>query len=136
MASLLSRLFRIARSAMPHPWEKSDRRADGRGNRQTDFYGGDRNAGATDSGSNSDRGQSSDGTSGVPAQVAEDLAVFDLVPPSSLDEVRKARNREVKKYHSDRFLNDSERFETSKRIMQIYNAAYDRLEVYYQKQKP
>jgi len=69
----------------------------------------------------------------VPKQVVEDLSVFNLKPPSSLEEVRKARNREIKKYHSDKFMNDSERFQTSKEIMQIYNAAYDRLKDYYEK---
>ncbi|HBD07006.1 MAG TPA: hypothetical protein DCZ69_01995 [Syntrophobacteraceae bacterium] len=71
-----------------------------------------------------------------PRQVVDDLAVFELKPPSSLEEVRKVRNREVKKYHSDRFAGDSEREETSKRIMQIYNAAFDRLEKWYQDTPP
>ncbi|QTA82131.1 Chaperone J-domain-containing protein [Desulfonema limicola] len=67
----------------------------------------------------------------VPRQIVDDLAAFGLTPPSCLDEVRKARNREIKKYHSDKFMNDPEKLETSKQIMQIYNAAYDRLKVYY-----
>ena len=71
--------------------------------------------------------------SGVPQQVVEDLGVFDLTPPSSWEEVKAARNREIKKYHSDKFVNDPDRFETSKQIMQIYNAAFDRLRAYYQK---
>lgn len=70
---------------------------------------------------------------GVPQQVVEDLGVFDLSPPSSWEEVKAARNREIKKYHSDKFVNDPGRFETSKEIMQIYNAACDRLRAYYQK---
>jgi hypothetical protein len=61
----------------------------------------------------------------------EDLAVFGLKPPCSFDEVRKARNREIKQYHSDKFLQDSEKLDTSKKIMQIYNAAFDRLKKYY-----
>ena len=61
----------------------------------------------------------------------EDLAVFGLTPPSSLEEVRNARNREIKKYHSDKFMHDPEKFKTSKEIMQIYNAAFDRLGKYY-----
>ena len=60
---------------------------------------------------------------------------FGLTPPSSLEEVRKARNREIKKYHSDHFVNDSERYETSKQIMQIYNAAYDRLKEHFEARK-
>ena len=71
---------------------------------------------------------------GAPKQVVEDLAVFNLKPPSSIDEVRRARNREIKKYHSDKFMNDNEKLETSKQIMQIFNAAYDRLKEYYKNQ--
>jgi len=86
-------------------------------------------------------GRSSDGSGGGssgPArdagrQAAEDLAVFNLQPPSSMEEVRRARNREIKKYHSDKFMNDPEKQETSKQIMQIYNAAYDRLKKHYDK---
>ena len=70
---------------------------------------------------------------GLPQQVVEDLGLFDLTPPSSWEEVKAARNREIKKYHSDKFVNDPDRFETSKQIMQIYNAAFERLRVYYQK---
>lgn len=72
----------------------------------------------------------------VPQQVVEDLKVFDLAPPSSLEEVKKRRNQEIKKYHSDRFINDPERFKTSTEIMQIYNAAYERLKEYYKKDFP
>ena len=69
----------------------------------------------------------------MPARFVENLALFNLTPPSSLDEVRKARNREIKKYHSDKFINDPEKLEISKEIMQIYNAAFDRLKEYYEK---
>jgi hypothetical protein len=70
---------------------------------------------------------------GVPQQVIDDLAVFSLTPPSSLADVRAARNKEIKKYHSDKFVNEPDRFEKSKEIMQIYNAAFDRLRAYYEK---
>ena len=69
---------------------------------------------------------------GYPRQVVEDLALFDLAPPSSLTEVKRARNREMKTFHSDRFVNDPAKFQTSKEIMQIYNAAYDRLRTFYE----
>jgi hypothetical protein len=71
--------------------------------------------------------------SNIPPQILEDLAVFELKPPSSLEEVKKARNREIRKFHSDKFINDPEKYKTSKEIMQIYNAAYARLEKYYLK---
>jgi hypothetical protein len=82
--------------------------------------------------SGSSRGTPRENDSGIPSQVIQDLSNFGLTPPSSLEEVKKARNREMKKYHSDRFINDPDRYETSKKIMQIYNAAYDRLKVYYE----
>lgn len=72
----------------------------------------------------------------IPKQVIEDLATFNIGPPGSLEAVRNARNREIKKYHSDKFMSDPEKLETSKEIMQIYNAAYDRLADYYQKKSP
>ncbi len=70
---------------------------------------------------------------GIPQHVIDDLSVFGLTPPSSLDEVRTVRNTEIQKYHSDRFVNDPDRFETSTEIMQIYNAAFERLRAYYEK---
>ena len=68
---------------------------------------------------------------GVPKQVIADLLTFNLKPPSCMEDVRRARNREMKKYHSDKFINDPEKLKTSKEIMQIYNAAYERLMEYY-----
>jgi curved DNA-binding protein CbpA len=69
--------------------------------------------------------------SAYPEQVIEDLKAFGLEPPSSLNEVKKARNREIMKYHSDRFMNDPEKLEISRQIMQILNLAYERLEKWY-----
>lgn len=60
-------------------------------------------------------------------QFTEDLGLFGLTPPSSLDEVRQARNREIKKFHPDKFVNEPEKQDVAKQIMQIYNSAYDRL---------
>lgn len=60
-------------------------------------------------------------------QLVEDLQLFGLNPPSSLEEVRQIRNQEMKKFHPDRYLNQPEKMETAKKIVQIYNAAYDRL---------
>lgn len=131
MASLLNRLYRIAKAAIPRPWERFREGAAGETGAGNDAS---RDGWHRFSAKEGSKNASSDG--GGPPKVAEDLAVFGLVPPASLEAVRKARNREVKKYHSDRFLGDPERFETSKQIMQILNAAYDRLEVHYQKKKP
>lgn len=75
------------------------------------------------------------GYANYPDQVVEDLGTFGLHPPSSLEEVKKARNREIRKYHPDRFLNDPDRLETSKQIMQILNAAYERLEKWFESRR-
>jgi DnaJ-domain-containing protein 1 len=66
--------------------------------------------------------------SAYPQQVVEDLHLFGLKPPISFEQVKKARNQEIKKFHPDKFLSDPEKMETAKQIVQIYNAAYDRLE--------
>ena len=66
-----------------------------------------------------------------PKELVDDLSVFGLKPPSKMEEVKKARNREIRKFHPDKFNNEPEKLETAKQIMQILNAAYDRLETYY-----
>ncbi len=144
MKDILERLYRIGRAAIPRP--KWMERFIGPGISDEEFFqkfkefygdgpwndtGG--NAGKN-SGYSADTGTGNKGEEypGIPRQVADDLAVFDLKPPSSLAEVKKARNREIRKYHSDHFVNDPAKYETSKKIMQIYNAAYDRLKDWYE----
>ncbi len=130
MLDILGRLYRIARSTL-------DRRDNGFGR----FVPGDESDFDQDVRfSMGDEGEGGfrqrthpHGNSGVTREVREDLAVFQLTPPSSLQEVRSARNREIKKYHSDKFINDPKKLKASKEIMQIYNAAYDRLKTYYEK---
>ncbi|MFP4309190.1 MAG: J domain-containing protein [Desulfococcaceae bacterium] len=140
MTDLLKRLARIARANIPNPNEWLDRWTERRGHwfdPNAENKAGEGEAGRFRSEEDfhaGNRGRENP-TAGVPRQVVEDLAVFGLTPPSSLEEVRKARNREIKKYHSDRFVNDSERYETSKQIMQIYNAAYDRLKEHFEARK-
>jgi hypothetical protein len=75
----------------------------------------------------------SESKSAYPKQVIDDLSLFELTPPASLQAVKKARNREIKKYHPDHFNNDKSKQETAKQIMQIYNNAFERLEKYYSK---
>ncbi len=143
MKDILKRLFHITRAHSPKPPRffpkkqqkirfASDR--EGASNRSESSYS-DASEGSERS-SHRSRKNSNKGTGGidypgVPAQVVEDLAVFDLTPPSSLKEIREVRNGEIKKYHSDKFLHDPEKLDTSKKIMQIYNTAFDRLEEYY-----
>ncbi len=142
MPTLFHRLFRIVRSSLPPADEILERISDKWREPSRDFENSDEGTG--DSGgsasfgggpgedaSGSFRHQNADAA--YPQQVVDDLTVFNLSPPSSLEEVRRARNREIKKYHSDRFVNDPEKFATSKEIMQIYNAAYDRLKTHYGK---
>lgn len=141
MTDLLKRLARIARANIPNPNEWLDRLAERRGYRfdpDSEDDGAESEPGrghAEGEGARAGDSGTQSWSSGVPQQVVDDLAVFGLTPPSSLEEVRKARNREIKKYHSDRFVNDSERYETSKQIMQIYNAAYDRLKAHFEARK-
>ena len=68
---------------------------------------------------------------GGPSKLKEDLAVFGLKPPSAMREIQQARNRELKQYHSDLHMDDPEKFKAANEIMQIYNAAYERLKKYY-----
>jgi hypothetical protein len=64
-------------------------------------------------------------------QLVDDLALFDLRPPSNLKEVKAARNREMLKYHPDKFSSDSEKLKVANDIALIYNAAFDRLEKHF-----
>jgi len=73
-----------------------------------------------------------EGYPGYPDQILEDLSNFKLTPPSSLAEIKRARNQEIKKYHPDRFMDDPARIETAKEILQIYNASYARLKKFFQ----
>lgn len=65
------------------------------------------------------------------SQLEDDLQLFGLQPPSNLETVRQVRNRELKKFHPDKYLGQPEKLETAKQIVQIYNTAYDRLKRYY-----
>ncbi|MFP4350617.1 MAG: J domain-containing protein [Thermodesulfobacteriota bacterium] len=128
MLDILGRLYRIARSKLPRSDSGFGKFVSG----EDSDYGEDDRFSMGDE--NQDGFQAHSDARGdfrVPQQVRDDLAVFQLTPPSSFQEVRSARNREIKKYHSDKFINDPEKLKASKEIMQIYNAAYDRLKTYY-----
>jgi hypothetical protein len=121
MSSILKRLANIARARIGKVFSKgSDSPESGFG-----FYRD------TLSGKPGQTSQGEEIKPKWPQQVVDDLRIFGLKPPSSLEEVKKVRNREVMKYHTDRFTGDPEKEETSKRIMQIYNTAFDRLEEWY-----
>lgn len=140
--NILQRLYRIAKANMPDSsdflsgkkakYEEKEFEDFDKFNQETkQEYGYNRNN--TYDYSSTNKQHNDNNTYGVPQQVLDDLGVFELAPPSSFAEVKKARNREVKKFHSDKFMNDPKKMETSKEIMQIINAAYDRLETYYEK---
>ncbi len=132
MTEIFRRLYNITRSRIPNVTRNKDHEYSS----FEEFDPLDKNS-EQDAGSRSSSDFNSAGGSkqsqNVPQQVVEDLKVFDLTPPSSLEEVKKRRNEEIKKYHSDRFISDPERFKTSTEIMQIYNAAYERLKEHYKK---
>ncbi len=146
MKDILKRLVRIAHAYGPYSedflakdrWQSrlanywQDRPRRNRGS-SSDTSAGNKHSSYTRSRKSSAGDAGDNFYPGIPPQVVEDLAVFGLAPPSSLAEVRKVRNQEIKKYHSDKFIHDPEKFTTSKEIMQIYNAAYDRLSEYYNK---
>jgi len=147
MRDIIERLFFIARSRIkdrPRPfngfrsWDKAKnsngKSADGAEEPGHAYFSDAQyNTGDGSDDSSSWSAARNQPASEIPREVIDDLALFNLSPPSSLQEVRQARNREIRKYHSDKFIRDSEKFETSKEIMQIYNAAYERLEEYYNK---
>ena len=56
-----------------------------------------------------------------------DLAAFGLTPPVTLEELKKARKLELKKYHPDRFAHDPEKMQSANRIVQILGETYERL---------
>ncbi|MGK0288820.1 MAG: hypothetical protein ACI86H_000241 [bacterium] len=66
-------------------------------------------------------------------QLKEDLANFGLYIGATWPEIKKARNREMKKFHADLYANNPEKLETAQKIMQIYNASYERLKKKYNK---
>ena len=68
---------------------------------------------------------------GLPEQVLDDLALFEITPPGSWNEVVQARNREMKKYHPDKYMNASEKIAAANEIAQIYNAAFERLKTHF-----
>jgi DnaJ-domain-containing protein 1 len=126
MATMLRRLLRIARSY----------RNAGTGQTRTENQKNDsrmkQGAESFDYGKPHSEKRRSQSAPDYPGQVVEDLANFSLTPPSSFAEVKKARKRESKKYHPDRFASDPARQATAQKIMQIYNASYERLKVFFQ----
>lgn len=61
----------------------------------------------------------------------EDLKLFGLQPPSSFSEVKKIRNQEMKKFHPDKYIQSPDKMDVANQIVQIYNAAYERLKIFF-----
>ena len=127
MADILKRLYRIARAnslksidSLLNKWEQKHPGTEEKSYSEPEFE------------SFHHQSQSKPAEPDVPPQIREDLANFNLSPPSSFSEVRKARNREMKKYHPDLHGGDPDKTETAKKIMQIYNASYERLKAHYE----
>ena len=133
MKDILQRLYKIARSYTIKPAKMTEKifkekeipfnTKINKGKAGTDKTQGNRSFNSNVSGKNK--------YEAIPVQVIDDLALFGLTPPCCIKDLRRARNREIKKYHSDRFMNNPEKLDTAKEIMQIYNTAYDRLKEYY-----
>lgn len=128
---MFDRLYNIARAYIGHQF----RSRTGGTERDTGDYGTyeEHSAGFSSRSEGYSRSESSTSNSyGVPDQVVEDLAVFGLKPPSSLGEVVKARNREMKRYHPDRYMREDEKRDAANEIAQMYNTAFERLEQYFE----
>ncbi len=69
-----------------------------------------------------------------PQELVEDLAVFGLHPPATLEKVKQLRKAALQQYHPDHFQQEPEKLETAKQIAQIYNQAYERLKKHPQMQ--
>ncbi len=126
MTTIFKRLFNVLKSYSRSGLEQFHKEEDFK---YTDFKFSEEHTRSTGFYTDEKKGQSYPGYSD---QIIEDLANFKLKPPSSLAEVKKARNQEIKKYHPDRFLDDPARSKTAKEIMQIYNASYSRLKQFFE----
>jgi len=136
MKEIWSRLFRVARASIPSsekwPWAGfAHRKQEEAGEHAFHRSRGEYATRDEETRREGHRSAGGEPYPGFPSQIVEDLAVFNLVPPASMEAVKRARNQEIKKYHPDRFGGDPEKQVTAKEILQIYNAAYDRLKVFY-----
>ncbi len=68
---------------------------------------------------------------GLPQQVLDDLSLFEIAPPGSWNEVIQARNREMKRYHPDKYMSKETKVDAANEIAQIYNAAFERLKAHF-----
>ncbi len=128
MSELAKRLYSIARSYLPKR-KKTLFRKDTSG--ETETYSFENEDADNDTTHTADP-HTQTAYLDYPQEIIEDLANFNLTPPASFEDVRKARNREIKKYHPDRHMNDPEKRKTAKEILQIYNASYERLKAFYE----
>lgn len=64
-------------------------------------------------------------------QLIDDLALFGLSPPVTLKAVTAARNREMLRFHPDKFATNQEKSAVANEIALLYNVAFDRLKAYY-----
>lgn len=133
---MFDRLFNISRAYINHHLRKKN-------NDSVKYDDFDSETGSNDTagGKGYNYSSSSDSTAtgtakntyGLPQQVVDDLALFGITPPGNWNEVIVARNREMKKYHPDKYMKAEEKVDAANEIAQIYNAAFERLKKHFNK---
>lgn len=134
--TIFDRLKNISKAYFNHQFRRSKSEppseCDDEKNEETASDGEYRRSGSAYSSSASTGPKTASNSYGLPQQVVDDLALFGITPPGSWDEVIKARNREMKKYHPDKYMSKEEKVDAANEIAQIYNTAFERLEKYYE----
>lgn len=121
--TMIRRLFRIVQSNIDYAIHKSQQSPSGKANTYEHTH--DQNS---DTSSTAGHAQA---RSKSQQQLIDDLALFGLTPPATLKAVTAARNREMLKFHPDKFATNQDKSAVANEIALLYNAAFDRLKVYY-----
>lgn len=124
------RMFEFGSEALDEKlkeWEKKHGLNDDEDSYDRRFNRENRTEETSSYGNYSRTGSSNEKKDPFPAQLVQDLELFGLKPPVTLEQVKKARNSEIKKFHPDKFQNDPEKADTAKQILQIYNSAFERI---------
>ncbi len=67
--------------------------------------------------------------------IERDLEIFGIKQFENLSALKSKRNEILKQYHPDRFAHDEKKQALAKEMIQIYNAAYERIVQHYQENK-
>ena len=68
--------------------------------------------------------------------IERDLEIFGIKQFENLNALKSKRNEILKQYHPDRFAHDEKKQDLAKEMIQIYNAAYERIVEHYRENKP